>query len=260
MVYDNLLDVRHRKGAGYFVLIDPDRKDETETMDMVAACVEAGVDGLLVGSSLLLSSRFNSSIKAIKERYRIPIILFPGSTIQLSEFADAVLFLSLISGRNPEFLIGTQVLGAPIVRKMGLEAISTGYMLIESGRATAAEFMSNSKPIPRDKNDIAVAHAMAGEYLGMKMIYLEAGSGAQHAVPDAMVEAVSSYVQIPVIVGGGIRTPDEARKKVESGASFVVTGNILESVTQWKIIKEFADAVHWKSTPLEIQSKRNANP
>ncbi|MBX7153012.1 geranylgeranylglyceryl/heptaprenylglyceryl phosphate synthase [bacterium] len=258
-VYEKLLQVRDRKGSGYLVLIDPDKKSETETLAIVEQCADAGVDGILVGSSLLLSQRFNSTIKTIKERFNIPVILFPGSTIQLSEFADAVLFLSLISGRNPEFLISTQVLGAPIIRKMALEAISTGYMLIESGKTTAAEFMSNSKPIPRDKNDIAVAHAMAGEYLGMKMIYLEAGSGAIHSVPEAMIEAVSAYVQIPVIVGGGIRTPDEARKKVEAGASFIVTGNVLENSENLDLIKEFAQAVHWKEeNKMELQRFRKA--
>ena len=250
-IYEQLLDVKDRKGSGYFVLIDPDKKSETETLKTVESCVKGGVDALLVGSSLLLSQRFNSTIKQIKKEFSIPVIIFPGSTIQLSEHADAVLFLSLISGRNPEFLIGTQVLGAPIVRKMALEAISTGYMLIESGKTTAAEFMSNSKPIPRDKNDIAVAHAMAGEMLGMKMIYLEAGSGATQSVPEEMIEAVSGYITSPVIVGGGINTPDVARKKVEAGASFIVTGNVLESSENIGLIKEFADAVHWKGPAID---------
>ncbi len=248
-VYERLLDVRDRKGSGYFVLIDPDKREESEILNLAGVCAESGVDAILVGSSLLLSNRFNSTIQAIKKQYAIPIIIFPGSTIQLSEHADALLFLSLISGRNPEFLIGTQVLGAPIVRKMGLEAISTGYMLVDSGRVTAAEFMSNSKPIPRDKPDIAVAHAMAGEYLGMKLIYLEAGSGASHTVPENMIEAVSGYVQIPVVVGGGIRTPEEARRKVEAGASFIVTGNVLEESGSTDLIREFSEAVHWKETP-----------
>lgn len=251
-IYEQLLSVRDRKGSGYFVLIDPDKKSENETLRTVEACVRNGVDALLVGSSLLLSQRFNATIKQIKAEYNIPVILFPGSTIQLSEYADAVLFLSLISGRNPEFLIGTQVLGAPIIRKMALEAISTGYMLIESGKITAAQFMSNSMPIPRDKNDIAVAHAIAGEYLGMKMIYLEAGSGAIHSVPEEMIEAVSSYLTIPVIVGGGIKTPDSARKKVEAGAAFIVTGNVLESSENIGLIREFAEAVHWKNPTAEI--------
>lgn len=251
-IYEQLLKVRDRKGSGYFVLIDPDKKSEQETLSTIEACAVGGVDAILVGGSLLLSQRFNSTIKQIKTEFNIPVIIFPGSTIQLSEYADAILFLSLISGRNPEFLIGTQVLGAPIVRKMALEAISTGYMLIESGKTTAVEFMSNSKPIPRDKNDIAVAHAMAGEYLGMKMIYLEAGSGAVHAVPEEMIEAVSGYITIPVIVGGGINTPDEARKKVEAGAAFIVTGNVLESSENISLIKEFADAVHWKKSDVEM--------
>ena len=187
----------------------------------------------------MLSSKFNVSVKFIRDNYTVPVILFPGSNIQLSEYADAVLYLSLISGRNPEFLIGTQVLGAPIVKKMGLEAMSTGYMLVEGGRMSSAEFMSNSKPIPRDKQDIAVAHALAGEYLGMKFIYLEAGSGAICSVPETMVEEVTSLVNIPIIVGGGIRTPEDARHKVEAGASFVVTGNILENKKNISMIEEF---------------------
>ncbi len=255
-IYEQLLKARDQRGSGYFVLIDPDKKSEAETLKTVEVCADCGVDAILVGSSLLLSQRFGSTIKQIKKEFNLPVILFPGSTIQLSEYADAVLFLSLISGRNPEFLIGTQVLGAPIIRKMALEAISTGYMLIESGKTTAAEFMSNSKPIPRDKSDIAVAHAMAGEYLGMKMIYLEAGSGAIHSVPEEMIEAVSGYINIPVIVGGGINTPESARKKVEAGAAFVVTGNILETSSHRELIKEFANAIHWKNEEMKMPMLR----
>jgi putative glycerol-1-phosphate prenyltransferase len=257
-VYEKLIAVKEHKGSGYLVLIDPDKKSEAETLKTAEACAEKGADAILVGSSLLISSRFGSTIQAIKKEFDIPVIIFPGSTIQLSEYADAVFFLSLISGRNPEFLIGAQVLGAPIVRKMALEAIATGYMLVESGKTTAAEFMSNSKPIPRDKNDIAVAHAMAGEYLGLKLIYLEAGSGALQSVPEEMIEAVSGYITIPVAVGGGIRTPDEARKKVEAGASFIVTGNILETSNNLSLIQEFADAVHWKSDRQEAMTMRKA--
>ncbi len=247
-VYETLLDIRNRKGSGYFVLIDPDKRPENEILELVQTSEEEGVDALLVGGSLMLSNKFRSTIQAIKKRFSIPVVLFPGSTIQLSEDADALLFLSLISGRNAEYLIGTQVLGAPIVRKMALEAISTGYMLIDGGKPTSVEFMSNSKPIPRDKSDIAVAHAMAGEYLGMKMIYLEAGSGATHSVPDEMIEAVSGYLTIPVIVGGGIRTPEAARAKVEAGAGFVVTGNVLENANRKDLIREFCSAIHWKDT------------
>lgn len=254
-VYERLLQIRRRKGAGYIVLIDPDKRTEAETTQTIEICVEAGVDAIFVGSSLLLSNRFGTTIQNIKHLCDLPVIIFPGSTIQLSEHADAVLFLSLISGRNPEYLIGAQVLGAPVIRRMGLEAISTGYMLIESGRVTSAEFMSHSRPIPRDKYDIAVAHALAGEYIGMKLIYLEAGSGALHSVPEAMIEAVSAYVSVPVIAGGGIRTPEDARKKVEAGASFIVTGNILETNPSGSIVKEFADAVHWN-----VHENESAHP
>ncbi len=260
-VLEHLNLARQQKGAAYAVLIDPDKRTETETLETVDRCVDAGVDAIFVGSSLLLASRFNTTIQAIKQRCDIPVVIFPGSTIQLSEHADAVLFLTLISGRNPEYLIGAQVLGAPIIRKMALEAIPTGYMLIESGKTTAAEFMSNTKPIPRDKSEIAVAHAMAGEYLGLKLIYLEAGSGALHTVPEPMIEAVTGYIDIPVIVGGGIRTPDEARKKVEAGAALVVTGNVLETSGSRSLITEFAEAVHWKkeSTPLRLEPMRRAH-
>jgi phosphoglycerol geranylgeranyltransferase len=257
-VYDKLLAIKEHKGSGYLVLIDPDKKSEAETLKTAETCAENGADAILVGSSHLISSRFNATIQAIKKAFDIPVIIFPGSTMQLSKYADAVFFLSLISGRNAEFLIGAQVLGAPIVRRMALEAIATGYMLIESGKTTAAEFMSNSKPIPRDKNDIAAAHAMAGEYLGLKLIYLEGGSGAVQSVPEEMIKAVTGSVSIPVAVGGGIRTPEDALKKVEAGASFVVTGNILETPNNLSLIREFAEAVHWKVNRNEALTLRKA--
>jgi putative glycerol-1-phosphate prenyltransferase len=169
--------------------------------------------------------------------------------MQVSPIADAILFLILISGRNPDYLIGNQVLAAPIVRKSGLEAISTGYMLIEAGNSTSVEFMSNTRPIPRDKTDIALAHALAAEVIGMKLIYLDAGSGAQTSVPEEMLKTIAQKSSLPIIVGGGIRTPDEARKKVEAGASFVVTGTVTELNNHHSFIKEFAKAVHAGSAP-----------
>ncbi|MBN2001081.1 phosphoglycerol geranylgeranyltransferase, partial [candidate division KSB1 bacterium] len=172
------------------------------------------------------------------------VIIFPGSTKQISPYADAILFLSLISGRNPNVLIGEQVVAAPIIKSIGLEAIGTAYMFIESGNVTSAQFVSDTRPIPREKPDIAIAHALAAEYLGMKIIYLEAGSGAKYSVPEELVAAVKKYVSVPLIVGGGIRTPDEARKKVLAGAHFVVTGNVLEKNRDPGLIKAFADAIH----------------
>jgi len=187
---------------------------------------------------------FDELVKQIKNAVTIPVIIFPGGVQQISRHADAILFMSVISGRNPDLLISQHVMGAPIVKMLNLEAISTGYMLIESGRVTSAEFMSNTKPIPRDKPDIAVAHALAAEYLGMKLIYLEAGSGALHPVPDEMIQAVSRICSLPVIVGGGIRTPELAQQKVKAGASFIVTGNVLEKEKKNGIIQDFAKAIH----------------
>jgi phosphoglycerol geranylgeranyltransferase len=173
-----------------------------------------------------------------------PSLFSPGSSRQISPHASAILFLSLISGRNSNYLIGEQVIAAPIIRKLHLEAISTGYVLVESGKTTTVEYLSGTRPIPRDKPEIAVAHALAAQYLGMKMLYFEAGSGAEFSVPSEMIQAVAREVGIPLIVGGGIRKPEEAYKKVQAGAAFVVTGNVLEKTKDPGQVKAFAEAVH----------------
>jgi len=243
-VMDQLLAVKRKKGAGYFVLIDPDKQDVGTAVELAKTCEASGVDALLVGGSLLLANVFDETVKGIKENCSLPLIVFPGSTKQISRYADAILFLSLISGRNPESLIGSQVMAAPIIKSINIEPISTGYMFIESGAVTSALFMSDTRPIPREKPDIAAAHALAAQYIGMQCVYLEAGSGAEKAVPDKVVSAVAQYISIPVICGGGIRTPDEAREKVHAGASFVVTGTIIEKDSNPALIRAFADAVH----------------
>jgi len=243
-VIDKLLQAKETKGAGYFVLIDPDKQDIQKAVQMAKKCEQAEVDALLVGGSLLFAHYFDELIQAIKAEVSLPVIIFPGSTRQISPFADAILFISLISGRNPDKLIGEQVTAAPIIKSMGLEAISTAYMFIESGNMTTALFISDTRPIPREKPDIAIAHVLAAEYLGMRIAYLEAGSGAKNSVPDELISTLMKYTTIPLIVGGGIRTPEEARNKVLAGASFIVTGNVLEKNNDPKIIKAFADAVH----------------
>jgi phosphoglycerol geranylgeranyltransferase len=242
--YERLLKVRKERGAGYFVLLDPDKNSRETLPSFIREATEAGVDGFLVGGSLMLSNDFEDHLKTIKQNTSVPVIIFPGSIMQVSSVADAILFLVLISGRNPDYLIGNQVLAAPIVRRSGLEALSTGYMLIEAGNTTSAEFMSNTKPIPRDKPDIALAHALAAEVIGMKLLYLDAGSGARDSVSEDMLRIIAQHCSLPMIVGGGIRTPDEARKKVEAGASFVVTGTVTEENNHHSFIREFAKAVH----------------
>jgi putative glycerol-1-phosphate prenyltransferase len=204
------------------------------------------VDGFLVGGSLMVNGDFDFFIEKVKVNTNLPSIIFPGSITQISPFADAILFLSVVSGRNPEHLIGKHVLAAPSIKKSGIEPISTAYILVESGSTTTAIYMSGSLPIPRNKPEIAAATALASEYLGMKLIYLEAGSGADNSVPNEMVKAVSDQCTIPVVVGGGIRTPQVAREKVENGASIIVTGNYFEDENNWDLIKDFASAVHIK--------------
>jgi phosphoglycerol geranylgeranyltransferase len=242
--FERLLNVRKDRGAGYFVLLDPDKNDKGKLPVFIREATDAGVDGFLVGGSLMSTNDFEEHLARIKQNTSIPVIIFPGSLMQISPIADAILFLLLISGRTPEHLIGSQVVAAPILRRSRLEAISTGYMLIEAGNITSAEFMSNTKPIPRDKTDIAVAHALAAELIGMKLVYLDAGSGANVSVPEEMIHAIATSCALPIIVGGGIRTPEEARRKVEAGASFIVTGTITEHNNHRSFIREFAEAVH----------------
>jgi len=242
--YTKLLEIREKRGAGYIVLIDPDKLSLNDSIELAVRAEQEDADVIFIGGSLLSTPIFDELVKQIKAEVTIPVIIFPGGVQQISRYADAILFMSVISGRNPDLLIGQHVMGAPIVKMLSLEAIATGYMLIESGKMTSAEFMSNTKPIPRDKAQIAVAHALAAEYLGMKLIYLEAGSGALHPVPDEMIQAVARNAALPIIVGGGIRTPDVAKQKVAAGASFIVTGNVLEKSKRNGLIREFANAIH----------------
>ena len=243
-VIDQLLAIKKKMGAGYLVLIDPDKQDVDTAIELAKTCEKAGVDALLVGGSLLLANVFDETVKGIKENCSLPVIIFPGSTKQISKYADAILFLSLVSGRNPDSLIGSHVVAAPIIKSINLEAISTAYMFIDSGTVTSALFMSDTRPIPREKPDIAAAHALAAQYVGMQCVYLEAGSGAKLSVPNKVVAAVAQYTSMPIICGGGIRTPDEAREKVRAGASFIVTGTIIEKDSNPALIQAFADAVH----------------
>ncbi len=259
-VFEQLRAMCAAQRAGYWVLIDPDKWEFKQLAGIATAAGESGADAILIGGSLLLTSNFDEVVQTIRAAAKVPCLIFPGSALQISRYADAILFLSLVSGQNPSYLIGEQIKAAPLIKHLGLEAIPTGYMLIESGRVTSAEFMSHTRPIPRDKNDIAKATALAAEYLGMKLIYLEAGSGAQHPVPLEMIRAVASYVHVPVIAGGGIRTPDWAEQCVEAGASFVVTGNILERSggmparhsppTDFNLMRSFAEAIHNASRPF----------
>lgn len=249
-IYQHLLNTISEKGAAYLVLLDPDKIGEDRLSAFIKHCTKAGVDAFLIGGSLMMSNNFDSFIDKVKANTNLPAIIFPGSINQVSASADAILYLSVVSGRNPEDLIGKHVLAAPLIKKSGIEPISTGYIIVESGRTTTAQYMSGSLPVPRNKPEIASATALAAEYLGMKLIYLEAGSGAENSVPNEMIKAVSDNCKVPVIVGGGIRTPQSAREKVDSGANIIVTGNFFENENNWDMIRSFAEAVHVKNSIL----------
>jgi putative glycerol-1-phosphate prenyltransferase len=241
-IYDDILN-RSKAGQKQFaVLVDPDKLSLRDVDNLAQIASEAGVDYFFVGGSLLINNQLDSCIKSLKEKTHIPLILFPGNTMQLSWKADAILFLSLISGRNAEMLIGRHVITAPFLKVSPLEVISCGYMLIESGKQTAVQYMSNTTPIPSDKNDIAICTAMAGEMLGLKLIYLEAGSGASTPVPISMIENVKGSISIPLIVGGGIRTPGQAQASCKAGADLVVIGTATER--NHGLISEIAQAIH----------------
>lgn len=246
MIYDYLLKTISSKGAAYLILLDPDKLSDDKLTAFVQSCEMNGVDGFLVGGSLIIDGDFESFLKKVKSSTSLPVIIFPGEINQVCQPADAILYLSVVSGRNPEHLIGKHVLAAPIIKKKNIEPISTGYIIVESDTITTAEYISGSKPIPRNKPEIAAATALAAQYLGMKLIYLEAGSGASQSVPSEMVKAVSDYCDIPIIVGGGIKTPQTAREKVDSGAKIIVTGNFFEDEDKWHFVKNFADAIHFK--------------
>ena len=192
----------------------------------------------------MMDGRCSDRVAQIRSLAEIPVIFFPGGISQLNSHYDAILFMSIISGRNPHYLIGEQVIAAPIVKDLGIEVIPTGYLLLDGGSDSAVQFMSSTVPIPMDKPDISIAHALAAQYLGKQLIYLEAGSGAKQAVTNELIKEVFEQVDIPLIVGGGIRTPEVAREKVESGASFVVTGTIIEENNNGNILEKFAEAVH----------------
>lgn len=210
------------------VLIDPDKLRVKELEKVIDLAGIAGVDYFFIGGSLVVNDMLDQVLKSIREKCPVPIVLFPGNSFQLSYRADALLFLSLISGRNAELLIGKHVITAPFLKMSPLEIISTGYMLIDGGVTTTVQYMSNTTPIPAGKEDIAVCTAMAGELLGLKMIYLDAGSGAINPVPAAMIEAVSGAIDIPLIVGGGIKTPEKVMENLKSGADILVVGNAIE--------------------------------
>jgi phosphoglycerol geranylgeranyltransferase len=211
----------------FALLIDPEKYTTDTLKNTAEQASRVGVDMILVGGSLT-SLPIDETIIALKGITNIPIILFPGNLLQLSSRADGILLLSLLSGRNPEYLIGNHVLASQFLKKSGLEIIPTGYILVDGRYLSSVEYISNTRPIPSEKTDIVVATALAGEQLGLKLIYLEAGSGANDRVREETVMQVKKNISIPLLVGGGIKTPEDIRRLYKSGANGVVVGTAVE--------------------------------
>jgi len=247
------LNERHLAGKkSIAVLVDPDKIDDAARLNnLLRLASENCVDYFFVGGSLITTTNLTDVVKQIKETVSIPVILFPGSTLQIDSSADAILFLSLISGRNPDLLIGQHVVAAPILKNIRLEVMPTGYILINSGRTTSVAYISNTTPIPEDKYSLAACTALAGEMLGLKLIYLDAGSGAEREINARMITSVRKAVNVPLIVGGGINTSQKALNALEAGADLIVIGNALEKNPN--LLIEISDNVYDWNQSIEAR-------
>lgn len=237
--YNDLTAAKAINKKKFAVLLDPDKVRMKQFDKILQLATESGVDYFFIGGSLIVSDMLDSTLEKIKKVCHIPIVLFPGNSFQLSYKADALLFLSLISGRNPELLIGKHVVVAPYLKISPLEIVPTGYVLIDGGVPTTVTYMSNTNPIPANKPDIAASTALAGQFLGLKTIFLDAGSGAQNPVSTDIIETVSHTIEIPLIVGGGIKTPEKVLANLNAGADLIVIGDILEKEPE--MLVEFSD-------------------
>ena len=250
-IYESLLEAKQCGEKRFAVLIDPDKMRLGNMEKIIDLAVRAKVDYFFVGGSLVVNDMMDYCLDAIKEASSvIPTILFPGSPQQINDRANAILFLSLISGRNADLLIGQQVLSAPNLKRSSLEVISTGYMLIDGGAPTTASYMSSTHPIPANKDEIAYCTALAGELLGLKTIYMDAGSGAKNPVSENMISLVSRAIDIPLIVGGGMRTPEKTAANARAGADIIVVGNALEKDPE--LLIEMSAAIHESSKRIKV--------
>lgn len=241
-IYPSLCERKMNGKRSFAVLVDPDKVDDKKMQQLIELSLAAKVDYFLVGGSLIISNYLDECVQFIKRNCSIPVVIFPGSSTQVSKYADALLYLSLISGRNPELLIGQHVVSAPAIKQSGLEIMSTGYIVIDGGAPTTVSYISNATPVPADKDEIAMCTAMAGEMLGMKLIYMDAGSGAKRPITESMIEKVASCIEVPLIIGGGITDPEKAYLNCKAGANVIVVGNAIEKDAS--LIMEMASAVH----------------
>ncbi|TYZ11493.1 geranylgeranylglyceryl/heptaprenylglyceryl phosphate synthase [Hymenobacter lutimineralis] len=241
-LYETLSTRRAHGHKSLAVLLDPDNLDEAGCQHLLELCAQHPVEYFFVGGSLVMNSRQATLIQLLKSRSSVPVVLFPSHSLHLEGPADGILLLSLISGRNPEFLIGQHVIAAPLLRASNLQILPTGYMLVDTGRQTTASYISGTTPLPYDKPGIAACTAMAGEQLGLRLMYLDGGSGAMYPVSAAMIEAVRQAVDVPLVVGGGINTVEKAQAALNAGADVIVVGNQIEKDPSF--LGEVSRAVH----------------
>ncbi len=249
-IYTELIKARQQGKKKLAVLIDPDKMRMGKLDQIIDLSVRCHVDYFFIGGSLLVNSQLDQCLQTIRQRTHIPMILFPGSSYQLSNKADALLFLSLVSGRNPDLLIGQHVIAAPYIKLSSLEVLPTGYMLIDGGVGTTVMYMSNTSPIPATKSDIAVCTALAAEMLGLKLIFMDAGSGATKPISAEMIAAVRGAVSVPLIVGGGIRSADKVEENLKAGADVIVMGNAFEHDPSLMI--DISAAIHTHNVALNV--------
>lgn len=235
-----------RCGALFAVLLDPDTSDDLALLKSGMLAAENGADVLFVGGSFMGNFNLPKQVEALKKAVSLPVILFPGGASQIVPGFDAVLFTTLVSGRNSNYLIDEQVRGGVLVRSLKMEAIPTAYQLINSGKRTAVEYISGTQPIPADKPKLSMVHSIAAELMGMRYVYLEAGSGAQTPVSVEHIAYTRKATKLKIICGGGIRTPEAASERVLAGAQVIVTGTLWETVNDSGLLKEFSAAIHAK--------------
>jgi len=246
-VEEYLLEKIKADGSIHITLVDPEKITPPQAARIAENSKVSGTSAMMIGGSTFVSqAHLDGVVKAIRRAVKIPIILFPNNITGISRYADAMWFMSLLNSVDPYFLIGAQILGAPLVKKYGLEPISMGYIIV--GEGGTAGIVGKAIPVPYNKPELAAAHALAGQYLGMHFIYLEGGSGAKNPVPPALIQVVKKAIDIPLIVGGGIRTKDQALAAASAGADIIVTGNIVESTCGKQKVSEIIDAVRGNKT------------
>ncbi len=242
MNVENYLRERLKERKLHLTLLDPEEQSPDKAVEIAKNAIAGGTDGIMLGGSTTDSVELDLTAKALQENVDVPIILFPGNISGVSKYADAIFFMSLLNSNNPYWIIGAPALGAPLIKKLGIETISMGYLVVEPGGTVG--WVGDAKLIPRAKSDIAVAYAIAAEFFGMKLLYLEAGSGADQPVPEEMIVKVKKTTDLILIVGGGIRDGETARKIADAGADVIVTGTVVENSSKVEDkIKELVDGI-----------------